>query len=151
MHKALLGQTLGAAEFNDLDDISIMHCFKIWSGGDDATLAELCGGLLFRKLFKVIDISGMEESQARDAFAKACDVVQKAGGDADYDLFLDEPARDMDESFDSADAILVKGRDGKVSSFAEHSPLVGALNRQLAFRRIHLAEQWRDQVKAALR
>src|SRR5207237_1784324 len=37
VHKALFGQTLKAAEFNDLDDISIMHCFKIWADGDDPT------------------------------------------------------------------------------------------------------------------
>jgi len=151
VHKALLGQTLGAREFNDLDDISIMHCFKIWAEGDDPTLAELCGGLLFRKLFKVIDVSSMDDAEAREAFAIATDLVKKSGGEADYDLFLDEPARDGDEPFESADAILVKGLGGKVASFAEHSPLVGALNRQLSFRRIHIAEQWRDPVKAALK
>jgi uncharacterized protein len=150
VHKALLGQTLGAREFNDLDDVSIMHCFKIWADGDDPTLAALCRGLLFRKLFKVIDVSGVDEKKAQELLAKAADVVKKAGGEADYDIFLDEPARDGDEPFESADAILVKEGSGKVSSFAEHSPLVGALNRQLSFRRIHVAEQWRDAVKAAL-
>jgi len=150
VHKALLGQTLSARDFNELDDISIMHCFKIWAEGDDATLADLCKGLLFRRLFKVIDISSLEESKAHEAFATASDVVKKSGGEADYDLFLDEPARDGDEPFESVDAILVKGAGGKVSSFADHSPLVGALNRQLSFRRIHLAEQWRNAVKAAL-
>src|SRR5207244_6989116 len=134
-------QNLSARDFNDLDDISIMHCFKIWAEGDDATLADLCKGLLFRRLFKVIDISALEESKAQQAFAIATEVVKKTGGEADYELFLDEPARDGDEPFESADAILVKGPGGKVSSFAEHSPLVGALNRQLSFRRIHLAEQ----------
>jgi HD superfamily phosphohydrolase len=151
VHKALVGQALNAREFNDLDDISIMHCFKVWAEGDDPTLAELCRGLLFRKLFKVIDVSGMDEPKALEAFAIATDIVKKSGGEADYDLFLDEPARDGDEPFESADAILVKGLGGKVASFAEHSPLVGALNRQLSFRRIHIAEQWRDAVKAALK
>src|SRR5882672_6006543 len=141
VHKALLGQTLSAAEFNDLDDVSIMHCFKVWAEGDDPTLAQLCRGLLFRKLFKVIDVSAMDESKARQAFQTATEIVAKSGGEPDYDLFLDEPARDQDETFDSADAILVKNAAGKVSNFAEHSPLVGALNRQLSFRRIHLAEQ----------
>jgi hypothetical protein len=98
----------------------------------------------------VIDISGLDDSKAQEAFAIATDVLRKAGGEADYELFLDEPARDGDEPFESADAILVKGAGGKVSSFAEHSPLVGALNRQLNFRRIHIAEKWRDAVKAAL-
>jgi hypothetical protein len=150
VHKALLSQTLSAAEFNDLDDVSIMHCFKVWADGDDPTLAELCRGLLFRKLFKVIDVSALEEAKAQEAFSIASEVVKKAGGEVDYEIFLDEPARDGDESFESADAILVKGAGGKVSSFAEHSPLVGALNRQLSFRRIHVAEQWRDAVKSAL-
>src|SRR5439155_16702677 len=120
VHKALLGQTLKAAEFNDLDDISIMHCFKIWADGDDATLAELCKVLLFRRLFKVIDISTLDQSKAQEAFARATDVVKKSGGESDYELFLDEPARDGDEPFESAEAILVKGPGGKVSSFAEH-------------------------------
>src|SRR6266568_1006327 len=112
VHKALLGQTLSARDFNELDDISIMHCFKIWAEGDDATLADLCKGLLFRRLFKVIDISSLEESKAHEAFATASDVVKKSGGEADYDLFLDEPARDGDEPFESVDAILVKGAGG---------------------------------------
>ncbi|HEV8606282.1 MAG TPA: hypothetical protein VGQ99_12990, partial [Tepidisphaeraceae bacterium] len=55
-----------------------------------------------------------------------------------------------DEAFDSADAILVKGAKGEVTSFAENSPLVGALNRQLRFRRIHLGEQWRDEVRGRI-
>ena len=113
-------------------------------------LAELCRGLLFRRLFKVIDISGLDDARAQQAFAMAADLVKKGGGEADYEIFLDEPARDGDESFESADAILVKEAGGNVSNFAEHSPLVGALNRQLSFRRIHVAEQWRDAVKAAL-
>lgn len=150
VHKALLGQSLNPRQFNDLDDVSIMHCFKIWAEGDDPTLAELSRGMLFRKLFKVIDISALDQTKALDAFNIASDLIKKSGGEADYELFLDEPARDGGESFESADAILVKGAGGKVSNFAEHSPLVGALNRQLAFRRIHLAEQWRDRVKAAL-
>jgi len=150
VHKALLGQTLSAPDFNDLDDISIMHCFKIWAEGDDATLADLCKGLLFRRLFKVIDFTSLEDSKAREAFTIADDIVRQAGGEADYELFLDQPARDGDEPFESADAILVKGPGGRVSSFAEHSPLVGALNRQLCFTRLHIAEKWRNLVKAAL-
>src|SRR6267142_788642 len=70
VHKALLGQSLSPREFNDLDDISIMHCFKVWADGDDATLANLCRGLLFRRLFKVIDLSDVEsEIELQDIVA----------------------------------------------------------------------------------
>src|SRR5437899_2123581 len=91
VHKALLGQNLSAGNFNDLDDISILHCFKVWAQGDDATLAELCRGLLFRRLFKVIDISGLDDARAQQAFAMAADLVKKGGGEADYEILLDEP------------------------------------------------------------
>src|SRR5258706_5897031 len=74
VHKSLLGQSLSPREFNDLDDISIMHCFKVWSDGDDATLASLCRGLLFRRLFKVIDLSSVGEIEAQDILATANDV-----------------------------------------------------------------------------
>jgi len=147
VHKALLGQSLSPAEFNDLDDISILHCFKIWSDGDDATLARLCRGLLFRRLYKVIDLTAMVDPiEVEDVVATASDVVNNAGGESDYDLFLDEPHRE-DDGFGSADAILVKGPQGKISHFAANSPLVDALNRQLAFRRLHISEQYRDQVR----
>jgi len=145
VHKSLLGQSLSPREFNDLDDISIMHCFKVWSDGDDATLASLCRGLLFRRLFKVIDLSSVGEIEAQDILTTANDLVTKAGGESDYDLFLDEPHRD-DDGFGSADAILVKSPQGKITHFAANSPLVGALNRQLTFRRLHLSEQYRDLV-----
>src|SRR5258705_11835345 len=77
VHKALFGQTLSPHEFNDLDDISIMHCFKIWADGDDATLANLCRGLLFRRLFKVIDLSDVESDiELQDIVATAGDLVK---------------------------------------------------------------------------
>src|SRR6266480_7268341 len=115
VHKALLGQSLSPREFNDLDDISIMHCFKVWADGDDATLANLCRGLLFRRLYKVIDIS--TASDPAKILSAATDVVNNSGGESDYDLFLDEPQRD-EEGFESADSILVKGPQGKISHFA---------------------------------
>ncbi len=65
--KALLGQRLANEEFTDLDDVSMLHCFKIWTACDDAPLADLCRGLLFRKLFKVIDLTAFDEPAARKA------------------------------------------------------------------------------------
>jgi hypothetical protein len=95
----------------------------------------------------VVDVSALSEAKTAEVFAAAQEVVKRAGGDGDYDLFLDEPARDVDEEFGAADEILVKRADGTVSAFAENSPLVDALNRQLAFRRIHVAEEYRDEVR----
>src|SRR5262249_5477123 len=41
VHKALLGQRLNIEEFIDLDDVSVMHCFKLWTKSQDAILASL--------------------------------------------------------------------------------------------------------------
>src|SRR5688572_754565 len=59
--KALLGRPLSHEEFLDLDDVSVQHAFKIWSKSRDAILAELCGGLLMRRVFKTIDLSHIDD------------------------------------------------------------------------------------------
>jgi HD superfamily phosphohydrolase len=148
--KALLGQRLSSEEFRDLDDISIWHCFKIWTRSADSTLASLCRGLLFRKLYKTIDLTHRCDGPgARAAFAAAADHIRAHGGDADYDLFYDEPADTPYKSYpsDAADhssEIQIVAPDGAVKHFTELSPMTQALDRQLMFRRIHVSAQWRD-------
>src|SRR4051794_23372845 len=62
VRKALLGERLSIREFTDLDDISVLRCFKTWSTADDAILSELCGGLLYRRVYKTIDLSRTDPS-----------------------------------------------------------------------------------------
>src|SRR3954454_11084864 len=57
VYKALLGQKLDIDEFTELDDLSVIHCFKLWADADEPVLAALCRGLLYRGLFKSIDLS----------------------------------------------------------------------------------------------
>jgi hypothetical protein len=159
VHKALLGQQLSVAEFTDLDDVSMMHSFKLWSeGGEDPTLAVLCRGLLFRRLFKVIELSHLEEEKAREALAIARQVVERNGGDPDYDLFFDEPADTpytqdgpSGGAFCPSDGILMRDAQGRTHEFSSSSPLVTALNRQLMFRRLHVIESMRTVVEGELR
>ena len=158
VHKALLGQQLSVSEFTDLDDVSMLHSFKLWIDGEDATLALLCRGLLFRRLFKVIDLSHLEDGAAREAFQLAKQVVEREGGDADYDLFFDEPADTpytqdgpSGGAFCPSDGILMRDAQGRTQSFSSTSPLVVALNRQLMFRRLHLVESMRGVVEGELR
>ena len=159
VHKGLLGQQLSVAEFADLDDVSMLHSFKLWSeGAEDPTLALLCRGLLFRRLFKVIDLSHLEEERAREAMAVAKRVVERQGGDADYDVFFDEPADTPYTqdgvgagAFCPSDGILMRDAQGRTHEFSSTSPLVGALNRQLMFRRLHVVEPMRTVLEAELR
>jgi HD superfamily phosphohydrolase len=156
VYKALLGQRLSVAEFTDLDDVSVNHCLKLWMRSDDKVLAKLCRGLLFRGLFKTIDIShAADGDEAAAWFAKAEAAVTAAGGEAAYDLFYDEPADTpydvyRPELAEGADEIVVKQAEGKLTPLSAISPLPAALNQRLMFRRIHVAGEYRDVVAAAV-
>jgi uncharacterized protein len=149
--KALLGQRLSIEEFTDLDDFSVIHCLKTWTAADDLPLAALCRGLLYRRLFKTIDLSHLCESDALAANVRAQEAVRKAGGDPAYDLLMDEPSDTAYEAFgpgacSESSEIMVRDASGKLIPFAELSPLPQALNRQLMFRRLHVWPQWKDVV-----
>ena len=156
VYKSLLGQRLTIAEFTDLDDISMLQCFKLWSASDDAPLAALCKGLLYRKLFKTIDLSSIDSSdRAREVVKLAENAVEAAGGDPNYDLFYDEPLDAPYDTFypdrpDANPGILVRDLAGRLTPFATISPFTAALSRQLMFRRIHVAGQWKDRVLTAI-
>lgn len=145
VHKALLGQRLNIEEFTDLDDISVMHCFKLWTKSQDAILASLCTGLLFRNLYKTIDLTADTPEQAARKLAAVVEALNSAGAETAYEMFYDEPA-DTPYQTEVGDEIVVCCDDGKLQPFAQVSPMTQALNRQLMFRRIHVAENWRDMV-----
>lgn len=148
--KALLGQQLSLEEFTELDDISLMHCLKEWMRADDATLASLCRGLLYRRLYKTIDLTSMQEKQARRAVEAASRAVKSAGGNVEYDLFYDEPADTPYEIFDESSDISVQDRLGRINSFSSISPLTQALSRQLMFRRLHVSAGYANAVRKAV-
>lgn len=156
VYKGLLGQRLTIAEFTGLDDVSVLHCFKLWMRAEDATLANLCRGVLFRRLFKTIDLSHIADAaefQAKGMAALAA--VMEAGGDAAYDLFADEPsdtayADEQDPQSPMGDIILVRDPAGKVTELSAISPIPAALHRRLMFRRIHVLESMKQCVQGAV-
>jgi HD superfamily phosphohydrolase len=154
---ALMGRQLSIRQLNDLDDVSILHAFKIWSAGDDVTLARLCRGLLYRRLYKTIDLSSIEDrAEIASIAARAFTAVEQAGGEPAYDLFYDEPADTpyhLDDSAgpEASKQILVREADGRLSDVATVSPFTQALARQLMFRRLHVAEEYRDVVMEVVR
>lgn len=151
--RALAGQRLSIEEFIDLDDVSLMQCFKVWArSNEDRALAMLSRGLLFRKLFKSIDVTHYHEPN--QAFVQAAQAVLSAGGDPEYDLFFDEPV-DTPYPLDTEEGTSEKGikvlqRDGSLRDITQVSPMTGSLNRQLGFKRIHVNEIYRDVAEKAV-
>ena len=155
VHSALVGRRLSLAQFTEIDDYSMVHCFKVWSNADDAVLARLCKGLLNRRLYKVIELTISTPSDAvAQTVARCREAVQLAGGDCDYDMFYDEPADTPyalgDGSDDHDRQIAVLDASGAVIPFAQISSLPEALNRQLAFRRLHVAEPYAETIQKIL-
>ncbi len=160
VHSALLGRQLTLQQFTDLDDVSVLHCFKQWAGESDAVLARLCRGLLYRRLYKVIELPvDLSRAETDTLLMKVRDVVAGSGGDPDYDLFYDEPA---DTPYDLAEGeergegehvrqIAVLDEQGKVVPFATLSSLPAALNRQLFFRRVHVADAYEVLAKQVVK
>ncbi len=145
IYKALLGQKLDTDEHNDLDDVAIMHCFKLWSRAGDPVLASLCRGLLFRRVFKTIELTSFEDPKdARSAITAVERMIAEQGGEVGYEMFSDQPE---EQATSESDEILIRQDDGKLASFSQFSPLSVALNRELMFRRLHVAPQWRDQAE----
>ena len=125
----------------------MVHCFKVWTSCGDAVLERLCKGLLYRHLFKVIDLPvEATDRQVEGMIAKVKSAVASAGGDPDYDLFYDEPADtpyDVGEGEGAHDRqIAVIDEQGQVRPFSSISRWPEALNRQLAFKRLHIAEHY---------
>jgi HD superfamily phosphohydrolase len=147
-HKALLGQQMSMGEFIELDDVAILHCFKLWAHGDDPTLAMLCRGLLMRRVYKTIDLSRFDDPKdARSAITALERHIAENGGEVGYEMFFDQAAGsgyEIIEGDGPDNEILVRGDDGKLMPFGEVSPLSRVLSRQLVFRRLHVAPQWRD-------
>ncbi len=151
--KALLGQRLSIEELTDLDDVSMIHCFKLWMNAADAPLAALCRGILFRRIFKTIDLSQLDGAEAAKRLEMVGAAIAAAGGDASYDLVYDEPSDTGYETYQGGSGegeIMVLGREGKLRELSELSPLPSALNRQLMFRRIHVAPAWVDVARGAV-
>ena len=153
--KALLGRPLAHEEFLELDDVSVQHAFKIWSRSGDSILADLCGGLLMRRVFKTIDLTTVDDRARVDRIVGAVGAaIESAGGSREYETCYDEPAQTPYETYDGADdvgEILVRMHDGTLKEFASISPLSRALNQQLMFRRLHVAPRWRDLAEDVVR
>jgi HD superfamily phosphohydrolase len=127
----------------------------LWATAEDAELAGLCHGLLYRRLYKTIDLSQLSADEASAAARRATEAITEAGGDPQYAIFYDQPDDEPHEAKDYAQSpagmnIAVLRPDGSLADLGDISPLPAALHKQLQFRRLHIAEQWKSIALAAV-
>lgn len=147
--KVLVSDRLSSEEFGDLDDVSVMGCFKAWARSGDAILADLCGGLLNRRLYKTIDLSYHADPLA--ASEAATRAVEEAGGNPHYALFYDSPGN-VPYLAGGRQIIRVE-MPGGVVDLADASPMVAALSRQgeqRRFHRLHVHPDYRGVAERAI-
>ncbi|HEV2294644.1 MAG TPA: HD domain-containing protein [Tepidisphaeraceae bacterium] len=150
VQRALTGQRMSMKQFTELDDVSVLHCFKLWAGSSDKVLARLCHGLLYREVYKTIDLSRVsgDPLRVRAIATKIERAIAEEGGEPEYEMFLDQPA-DTPYAIQAAGAAEIMVRDdagGGLIPFASVSPLTVVLNQQTTFTRVHVAYRWRDLV-----
>lgn len=154
LHTALVGRRVPIDQFIDLDDVSVLHCFKIWAKEDDALLARLSRAVLYRRLYRAIELP--VETAAEDvnaAVQRVREAIGQCGGDADYEVFYDQPSNapyDFESRNAHAREIAVVLESGQVVPLTHISALPEALNRQLAFRRVHVSAEYYDAALRAL-
>ncbi|MFN4243031.1 MAG: HD domain-containing protein [Tepidisphaerales bacterium] len=155
LRKALLGQSLTHEERLHLDDVTLMAAFKRWTQSDDPTLARLCHGLLFRQLYKTVELSvELGPAEAAERLRRAVEAVAAAGGDPHYDLFYDEPSDTPYETVSADDPaafneIQVLDAAGRLTPFARLSSFAASL-RHFAFRRVHVRAEFKPAVLRAV-
>ena len=146
--RVLVGDRLEASEFADLDDVSVLGCFKAWRKSGDSTLAGLCGGLLDRRLYKTISLDAADDPDA--ATERAIEAVRAADGDADYAIFRDEPAN---RPYAAGSSGIVVETPSGTADLASVSPFVAALadeSRDRPARRLHVDPRYAEIARAAV-
>jgi uncharacterized protein len=97
---AARGEVPALGDYVDLDDFLLLGLFKTWSrAAEDGILRDLCSRLVNRRLFKVLDWSGLSEEALHLHHAALRKGVAEAGFDADHYALIDRaqdiPYRDI--------------------------------------------------------
>ncbi len=158
LHLALVGSMPHYEAFQDLDDVTILACFKIWATDviDDPVLQRLCKGLLTRRLYKTVQLPPeLSPEQAQAAVQRATMAIARVSDDADYLMFYDQPSSTPYESLDASDPAGAKGiyvatTGGLLAGLTDVSPFSAALSQKYVLRRIHVADDYVEMVRNAV-
>jgi hypothetical protein len=136
-------------EYLELDDGVLLGALHAWEDARDPVLSSLCKRLRARKLFKTIELDGVEsEAPPEEALERAREVATTHGLDADYFVALD---RASDTPYPADAALSVIFPDGRSRDLADVSFLLGRLKGQTLSRtRLLFAGELRDDVRRAL-
>jgi uncharacterized protein len=151
LHAAAHGEEVALGDYLDLDDGVLWGAMRAWESSDDGALADMCGRIRARALFKTIELFGDYATPAgcEGVLAIAREIATAESMNPDVyvgiDVASDEPLAGGSEPF------MVVYAKGPARPLHEVSFLLGRLAGQVLSRtRLVLAPELRDRVTHAL-
>jgi hypothetical protein len=92
LRRLLVGERLDSESFVNLDDMDVWTALKAWRRDDDPVLSSLSGGLLDRRLYKPIELTGQDPDEVDAFLDRAESMARERGLDPDYAVLLDRAA-----------------------------------------------------------
>ena len=150
LRQAAEGSEIALSDYLELDDAVLQVALRSWEDSSDRALAELCGRIRSRALFKTYELFGVlatEEGQ-RDALAVAQELAAARGLDPNLAAGLDTATC---VPFDEKEPLQVVFQKGPARSLRDVSFVLSRLSGQTLSRvRLILHPDLRDEVAAAL-
>jgi HD superfamily phosphohydrolase len=139
--------TLG--EYLELDDGVLWGAMHAWESSQDPILADLTRRVRVRRLFKTLELYGMDDNACHRAYEIACDVARDRGLEPEsyvgLDIAADTPFSDQDDPLTVIFPGGVSHKPGDVSF------LLGRLRDEtVTRRRLIFAPELREAIRAAV-
>lgn len=153
---AVLRAFSGAISLGDyltLDDHTISEVWKCCEHSEDPLLKELGSGLLHRRLYKAIDVTGRPIDKVADFVSEARGAIEEHGLLPEYSLVSDTPEDTPYKPYDPdsekpANQIYVQNAAGKIEALTANSDIVQPLTKKYTLTRYYCPEGLRDELKA---
>ena len=133
LRSLLAREPLSTAAFITLDDTDIWHLLKSWRPHADPVLSSLADGLLYRKLYKTMDLDREDPVQLARTIEHAQHMAKRLGLDPTYTILTDRakdtPYRPYSPDSKGSDAspILIVEADGRARPIEQCSDLIHLL------------------------
>jgi HD superfamily phosphohydrolase len=140
-------------DYLQLDDYSFAEFWRGCERSGDEILRELGGGLLHRRLYKAIDVTGRTQAKVGDFATEAHAFTVDHGLDPEYALPYDTPGDTPYKPYDPdaetpATQIHVETGTGERQELSRHSDMVHGLTKRYTLVRYYCPERIRTQVEA---
>lgn len=152
--RLLDGETLPTELFVSLDDMDVWTALKQWRYDDDPVLSTLSAGLLDRRLYKTVDLTGDDPVEVARLLDRAAALAREQGLEPDYTVLTDRagdtPYKPYDpEHGDRGAHIPIIEPDGSVVPIEQNSDIVHLLGRDnYKILRVCLPADLRDELEA---